>query len=67
MRREADPHDGRARLVARTARGDDVRRRFDAAFTFAQNAVGRLTSDEQNQLADLLRKAAGQDRTSARS
>lgn len=57
--REPNPQDRRARLVARTPRGDEVSRRFEEAFTFARAAVGRLSSDEQDQLAALLRKALG--------
>jgi DNA-binding MarR family transcriptional regulator len=55
--READPRDRRARLVARTLRGDEINQRFAAAFTFARAAVGRLSPDEQDQLTALLRKA----------
>ena len=57
--REPDPRDRRARLVARTPRGDEINRRFAAAFTFARTAVGRLSPDEQDQLTALLRKALG--------
>jgi DNA-binding MarR family transcriptional regulator len=55
--RQPDPRDRRARLVARTPRGDEINRRFAAAFTFARTAVGRLSPDEQDQLTALLRKA----------
>ncbi|WP_435743219.1 MarR family winged helix-turn-helix transcriptional regulator [Microbacterium sp. PMB16] len=65
--REANPDDGRSRLVARTAQGDEVHRRFEVAFDFARVAVARLTAEEQDQLAGLLRKAAGHANTSARS
>ncbi|RKN50928.1 MarR family winged helix-turn-helix transcriptional regulator [Micromonospora endolithica] len=57
--REPHPQDRRARLVARTPRGDEISRRFAAAFTFARTAVGRLSPEEQDQLAALLRKALG--------
>ncbi|MDA0635922.1 MarR family transcriptional regulator [Nonomuraea sp. MCN248] len=57
--REPHPRDRRARLVARTSRGDEINRRFAAAFTFARTAVGRLSPDEQDQLTALLRKALG--------
>ena len=65
--RESNPDDRRARLVARTARGDELNRRFEEAFAFARAAVGRLAADEQEQLTVLLRKALGQASTSARS
>ena len=55
--READPRDRRARLVARTSRGDEINDRFAATFTFARTAVGRLSPDEQDQLTALLRRA----------
>ncbi|SCG48523.1 DNA-binding transcriptional regulator, MarR family [Micromonospora coxensis] len=57
--RERDPRDRRARLVARTPRGDEINRRFAAAFTFARTTVGRLSPHEQDQLTALLRKALG--------
>lgn len=65
--REPHPDDRRARLVARTARGEELNRRFEETFTFARTAVGRLTAEEQDQLTALLRKALGQASTSARS
>lgn len=55
--READPSDRRARLVARTRRGHEVNRSFEATFTFARSATGRLSADEQDQLTRLIRKA----------
>ncbi|MEO3795953.1 MarR family transcriptional regulator [Nonomuraea sp. B10E15] len=57
--REPNPRDRRARLVARTPRGDETNQRFATAFTFARTAVGRLSPDEQDQLTALLRKALG--------
>lgn len=57
--REPNPGDRRARLVARTRRGDELNRRFEETFAFARTAVGRLSADEQNQLTALLRKALG--------
>ncbi|ADB31123.1 transcriptional regulator, MarR family [Kribbella flavida DSM 17836] len=57
--RAPNPADRRARLVARTPHGDEVNRRFEKAFTFARAAVGRLSGEEQDQLAALLRKALG--------
>lgn len=57
--REPDPRDRRGRLVARTPEGDEVNHRFATAFAFARAAIGRLSSDEQDQLAALLRKALG--------
>lgn len=65
--REPNPVDRRARLVARTPRGDELNRRFEEAFTFARAAVGRLSVDEQEQLTALLRKALGQASTPAKS
>lgn len=57
--REPDPADRRARLVSRTQRGDELNRRFEEAFSFARTALGRLSSDERDQLTALLRKALG--------
>lgn len=57
--REPDPSDRRARLVARTRRGDELNRRFEETFAFARKAVDRLSIDEQSQLTALLRKALG--------
>jgi DNA-binding MarR family transcriptional regulator len=57
--REPDPRDRRARLVARTPRGDEINQRFATAFAFARTAVGRLSPNEQDQLTALLRKALG--------
>lgn len=57
--REPDPHDRRARLVTRTARGDQTNRRFEEAFGFARSAVGRLSPREQDELTRLVRKALG--------
>ncbi|WP_350349040.1 MarR family transcriptional regulator [Agromyces sp. G08B096] len=57
--REPDPADGRARLIARTPDGDAASAQFDAAFAFAREAQSRLTADEQDHLAVLLRKAMG--------
>lgn len=57
--RQPDPHDQRARIVARTAAGDVVNRRFETAFTFARTAVDRLSGEEQAQLTALIRKALG--------
>lgn len=57
--READPDDGRARLLARTEKGDEVTARFEDAFVFARHAAARLSPAEQDQLATLLRKAIG--------
>lgn len=59
VRRQPDPHDRRARLVARTPRGDATNRRFEEAFAFARTAVGRLTPDEQDELTRLVRKVLG--------
>ncbi|MFB8191148.1 MarR family winged helix-turn-helix transcriptional regulator [Microbacterium sp. NPDC055988] len=57
--REPDPDDGRARLLTRTAKGDEVTARFEDAFVFARDAAERLSTEEQEQLAALLRKAIG--------
>ncbi|MDP3894651.1 MarR family winged helix-turn-helix transcriptional regulator [Nocardioides sp.] len=61
VKREPDPGDRRARLVARTPGGDELNRRFEEAFTFARSAMGRLSVAEQERLASLLRKALGRD------
>ncbi|GGR14493.1 MarR family winged helix-turn-helix transcriptional regulator [Agromyces mediolanus] len=55
--REASPTDKRVRMVARTAAGEQLTERFDRAFGFAREALGRLSPDEQAQLTSLLRKA----------
>jgi DNA-binding MarR family transcriptional regulator len=57
--RERDPADRRGRVITRTPSGDEVVARFEAAFEFARNAVGRLSRPEQDQLTALLRKALG--------
>jgi len=59
--REPNPHDRRARLVARTPRGDATNRRFQETFAFARTAIGRLTPDEQDQLTRLVRKVLSCD------
>jgi DNA-binding MarR family transcriptional regulator len=56
LTRELNPQDRRARLVARTARGDAANRRFEEAFAFARTAIGRLAPDEQDELTRLIRK-----------
>lgn len=57
--RQPSPHDGRARMVARTAAGDRTTALFDQAFTFARAAVGRLTLKERAELTRMIRKALG--------
>lgn len=57
VRREPNPDDRRARLVARTPSGDERNRRFEEAFAFARTAMDRLSAEEQEQLTTLLRKA----------
>ena len=55
--REAAPEDRRVRLVARTAKGEELNQRFERSFSFAREALARLSGDEQDLLASLLRKA----------
>lgn len=57
--REPSPHDGRARLVSRTPRGDATNRKFEETFAFARTAISRLSPDEQEELTRLVRKALG--------
>lgn len=54
--RAANPKDGRARLVSRTARGDQVNDRFNETFSFARSALARLLPEEQLELTKLVRK-----------
>lgn len=55
--REAAPEDRRVRVVARTAKGDEVNQRFESSFAFARDALANLTGEEQDLLTSLLRKA----------
>ena len=55
--REAAPDDRRVRVVARTAKGETVNQRFERSFSFARDALARLSGDEQDLLTSLLRKA----------
>ncbi len=57
--READPADGRARLIRLTRDGGRVVRGFEHAFAFSRDAVGRLSPDEAQDLVRLLGKATG--------
>ncbi|MBN6191647.1 MarR family transcriptional regulator [Aneurinibacillus sp. BA2021] len=55
--REAAAEDKRVRMVARTPKGDALDRDFGHAFTFAREALARLSDEEQDLLTALLRKA----------
>ncbi len=59
VRREQDPADRRARRIVRTAAGAECYAGFEESFTFARQAAGRLTREEQDELTRLLRKATG--------
>lgn len=55
--RQPDPADRRFRRIQRTPEGEAVNDAFEDSFDFPRRAVANLTPDEQQQLADLLRKA----------
>lgn len=57
--REEDPIDRRSRLLRLTREGLRIVRGFERAFTFARDAVDRLSPRETEELARLLRKARG--------
>ncbi|GAB7190074.1 MarR family transcriptional regulator [Kineococcus sp. NUM-3379] len=59
VRRDQDPADRRARLVARTTAGEALNGRFEERFSFPRHVTARLSDREQRQLASLLRKAVG--------
>ncbi|OYN98278.1 MarR family winged helix-turn-helix transcriptional regulator [Enemella evansiae] len=58
--RHANPNDRRSRQVNRTTAGDNLNAAFEKSFEFARTATSNLSDGEQNQLAELLRKALGQ-------
>lgn len=59
VERHPDPVDRRTRQLTRTVDGDALNAAFERSFAFARSAAARLTESEQQQLADLLRKALG--------
>ncbi|WP_411036894.1 MarR family winged helix-turn-helix transcriptional regulator [Shinella sp. BYT-45] len=60
IKRHASPKDRRSRQLTRTPAGDALNAAFEQSFEFARNASAKLTADEQDQLARLLRKVLGQ-------
>jgi DNA-binding MarR family transcriptional regulator len=59
VRRDTDPADRRARLVALTEAGQALNGQFEERFLFPRQMTAQLTATEQQQLAFLLRKALG--------
>lgn len=59
VERHANPADRRSRHLTRTAAGDSLNAAFEQTFEFARTATSNLSDEEQNQLAELLRKALG--------
>lgn len=57
IERRSNPDDRRSRQLTRTPAGDALNAAFEQSFEFARNASAKLTADEQDQLALLLRKA----------
>ncbi|WP_433722812.1 MarR family winged helix-turn-helix transcriptional regulator [Nocardia sp. CA-129566] len=57
VQRRPDPSDRRFRRIQRTPDGEAVNGAFEDSFDFPRRAVANLTPDEQQQLAELLRKA----------
>jgi DNA-binding MarR family transcriptional regulator len=57
IERHANPEDRRSRQLTRTPAGDALNAAFEQSFEFARNASAKLTPDERDQLALLLRKA----------
>lgn len=57
--RQRHPDDRRARVVARTPRGQEVTADFEARFGFARSAIHRLSAAEQRQFGALMSKALG--------
>ena len=55
--RHPNPEDRRSRQLSRTAAGDTLYAAFERSFEFARAATSNLSVDEQEQLANLLRKA----------
>lgn len=55
--RETATEDRRVRVVARTPKGEKVSQRFERSFSFARDALARLSDEEQELLTSLLRKA----------
>lgn len=61
VERQPDPADRRSRQLSRTAEGDGLNAEFERSFEFARAATSNLSLAEQTQLAELLRKALGED------
>ena len=59
VQRHTNPNDRRSRQIVRTLTGDAVYADFEASFAFARAAIANLSTEEQDQLATLLRKALG--------
>lgn len=57
VERQPNPDDRRSRLIVRTPAGDELNAAFEKSFEFARQAVSHLSLEEQDQLANLLRKA----------
>ncbi|ANJ27321.1 MarR family winged helix-turn-helix transcriptional regulator [Agromyces aureus] len=57
--RETAPDDRRVRVVSRTTTGHQVSQRFERSFSFARDALARLSGEEQDLLTSLLHKALG--------
>lgn len=60
IERRSSQEDARFRMLSRTAAGDALYAAFERTFEFARSASSNLSTEEQNQLSDLLRKALGQ-------
>ncbi|HEX6686571.1 MAG TPA: MarR family winged helix-turn-helix transcriptional regulator [Candidatus Limnocylindrales bacterium] len=59
VQRHTNPNDRRSRQIVRTLTGDVLYADFEASFAFARAAIANLSTEEQDQLATLLRKALG--------
>jgi DNA-binding MarR family transcriptional regulator len=59
VQRHTNPNDRRSRQIVRTLTGDALYADFEASFAFARAAIANLSTEEQDQLATLLRKALG--------
>lgn len=59
VQRHTNPNDRRSRQIVRTLTGDALYADFEASFAFARAAIANLSTEEQDQLATLLRKVLG--------
>jgi DNA-binding MarR family transcriptional regulator len=59
VERHTNPNDRRSRHIVRTPTGATLYADFEATFEFARGAIANLSTEEQDQLAILLRKALG--------